>query len=756
MFRSVLITYLLLLAVTILLLTSGYTYSMQQARNDVETLQISFLEQVRRELDIRLRSVSRVSSFLASYPLTQTVSAIDDEKADYQINYRELDEVISEQNALLSGDGKTVVYFDASDSVLTGTYRYRSVNLEAYTSQLGLTPEEFRGFLPDKVTKGELTILHPGTQEAELVYMAPVIDSSVKKVGTVMTRFSMEYLKESVNAELWWEGSICHMRSGDEYLYIDNGGTMDTVSDTGYPDYGDVPLDASPVTIEIDGRKYMTVGVLSGENDWAYYFSVPLNKFTEGNALYVALFVVVLCLSLFAGVVMSLYFSRRFSHPIQEILDSLKLDSAVDYPEAVSSLEGALRTYRNETVLVRNQAVQSSRRKRAGLVYGLCTGRISPDWLKEGAERYGIALNGGAAALIIFQYCTVDGSVFIQDEFLDQDMMLYAGINVVEELLCQGHGVAVAHEKQVVCIYQPETPPDAETLRGTLKEIYDFHRDVLHVGLRIFYPGWARDMSGLPELLADTEEMASYKQFWENDVPDILFYDDISDLSGYMTLSLGVENRFHNLLVIGSYEEARKVLMEQLNSGISKDLKRFRQERYRLHGFISSLLENLSDFVPSGDMEEWNAVLNSLLTEQSLSGMREKVDMLFQHITSAQQEKNRSEGIPPWVQDVQDYIETRYADPQLDVSHLAKEFSLNVSYLSRTYKKSTSIGVLDNIHMVRITRAKELLDRGCTVQETSQQVGYMESRALIRAFKRYEGITPGQYQEMSLKGAQKG
>lgn len=175
LFCSVLITYLLLLAVTILMLAGGYSYSMSRTRQDMETMQLSFLKQVRRELDVRLRSVSRVSSFLATYPLTQTVSAMDDEKAAYQMDYRELDQVIWEQNSLLAGDGNTIVYFDASDSVLTGTRRYRSVNLEAYTSQLGLTPQEFRDFLSDKVDRGELAILHPGTGDSELVYMAPAV-----------------------------------------------------------------------------------------------------------------------------------------------------------------------------------------------------------------------------------------------------------------------------------------------------------------------------------------------------------------------------------------------------------------------------------------------------------------------------------------------------------------------------------------------------------------------------------------------------
>jgi len=266
------------------------------------------------------------------------------------------------------------------------------------------------------------------------------------------------------------------------------------------------------------------------------------------------------------------------------------------------------------------------------------------------------------------------------------------------------------------------------------------------VGLRIFYSGQGTGIGDLPELLSVTEEMARYKQFWESDVPDILFFDEISDLSDIdPPFALGADKRFLNLLAIESYQEAHQLLDEQLNSGISRDLKRFHQEQYKIYGFISSLVENLSAFAKEGDREDWNAALDGLLTEQTLSGLRGKVDELFQRIIAARRQKDSSVGIPPWVQEVQDYIEEHYADPQMDVSHLAKVFSLNVSYLSRTYKKATSIGVLDNIHMVRITKAKELLDSGCTVQETSAQVGYMESRALIRAFKRYESITPGQY-----------
>lgn len=748
LFWSVLVTYLLLLAVTLLLLAGGYFYSLRQARQDVETLQISFLEQVRRELDIRLSSVSRISNFLAQYPLTQSVSGIREEEVGYQLDYRMLDEVILEQNSLLSGEGETVVYFDASDSVLTGTYRYRSVNLDAYTRQLGLSPEEFRDFLPDKVTNGELCILRPNTAEAELVYMVPIINDAYRKVGTVMTRVSMEYLKKAVNAEHWREGSICHMQSGSDQLYIDSGSYGEAVLEANLLDYESVPLDTSPVRVDIDGEEYLTVGLCSAEHSWNYYFSVPMREFTRSSAIYAALFAATLCLSVFTGVVMSLYFSQRVSRPIEGILDALRLDSAVAYPKAVSSLEEALLSYRKEMSVTQHQIRQGLRRKRADFVYGLCTGRTPLDKLEEGMEEFGFTLERGPVSLIVFCYHQVEGPVFTQDGVLDQDMMLYAGGNVIEELLCPEKGVTAAHGRRIVCLHQPEGEPDEEALRETLKEIYDFHQDVLQVGLRIYCAGRGESLAELTEMLSMAEEMDRYKVFWENNVPDILFPDEISDLSGSTSLSLGVENRFLNLLAIGNYQEAHQVLTEQLGSGISKDFKRFQRERYRIYGFISTLVENLPAPAEEGEMEELTAALDGLLAAQSLSALREQADVVFQCMIRVRQEEAGPADAPGWVRGVQGYIEEHYADPQLGVSHIAKEFSLNISYLSRTYKKTTSIGVLDNIHMVRIGKAKELLGQGCTVQEASVEVGYLESRALIRAFKRYEGITPGQYQEM--------
>ena len=65
------------------------------------------------------------------------------------------------------------------------------------------------------------------------------------------------------------------------------------------------------------------------------------------------------------------------------------------------------------------------------------------------------------------------------------------------------------------------------------------------------------------------------------------------------------------------------------------------------------------------------------------------------------------------------------------------------------FKKSINTGVLEYISQRRVDEAKRLLKSGSgTVNEIAQQVGYANSLALIRAFKKLEGITPATYRKI--------
>lgn len=103
----------------------------------------------------------------------------------------------------------------------------------------------------------------------------------------------------------------------------------------------------------------------------------------------------------------------------------------------------------------------------------------------------------------------------------------------------------------------------------------------------------------------------------------------------------------------------------------------------------------------------------------------------------------RKESSAAWIMDVKDYIRSSYADPDLNVNSVADAFGKNPSYLSRCFLKLTGTSILDYIHYYRIQEAKILIGRGETLATTANAVGYSSVLTMSRAFKRYEGTTPG-------------
>lgn len=93
-------------------------------------------------------------------------------------------------------------------------------------------------------------------------------------------------------------------------------------------------------------------------------------------------------------------------------------------------------------------------------------------------------------------------------------------------------------------------------------------------------------------------------------------------------------------------------------------------------------------------------------------------------------------------------IESRYADPNLNVSQIAGQLGLSQSYLSTHFKRQTGIGAADYIHLVRIRHAKEMMaDPAASLSQIARQAGYVSDATFIRSFKKYEGITPGAFRK---------
>lgn len=91
-----------------------------------------------------------------------------------------------------------------------------------------------------------------------------------------------------------------------------------------------------------------------------------------------------------------------------------------------------------------------------------------------------------------------------------------------------------------------------------------------------------------------------------------------------------------------------------------------------------------------------------------------------------------------------DYIESHF-DADVSLATLATLVGLSPYHFARVFEKATGLPPHAYLEGVRIAKARELLDRGESIVSSAISVGYADQSHLTRRFKRFLGITPGQY-----------
>ena len=100
------------------------------------------------------------------------------------------------------------------------------------------------------------------------------------------------------------------------------------------------------------------------------------------------------------------------------------------------------------------------------------------------------------------------------------------------------------------------------------------------------------------------------------------------------------------------------------------------------------------------------------------------------------------------VASVKNYIYQHYAE-DLSLETLAEKVYLSSGYLSFIFKKETGMNLNRFIRVVRMEKAKELLDQNkdASIQDIALCVGYDDAYHFSKLFKKHFGQSPSQYRK---------
>jgi AraC-like DNA-binding protein len=153
---------------------------------------------------------------------------------------------------------------------------------------------------------------------------------------------------------------------------------------------------------------------------------------------------------------------------------------------------------------------------------------------------------------------------------------------------------------------------------------------------------------------------------------------------------------------------------------------------------INSLSSNTVSKLYSG--RDWVDAFSSLKNTEDI---KNSIYLFYGNICAAVNGCDGGAKLLLDIRDVTDYIKANYLDVCLTQYSIAEYFGVKCSSLSQQFKRKQGINMMDYIHLLRVEKAKELLELGnMKIQTITEKAGFGNVKTFIRVFKNMTGVTP--------------
>jgi len=238
------------------------------------------------------------------------------------------------------------------------------------------------------------------------------------------------------------------------------------------------------------------------------------------------------------------------------------------------------------------------------------------------------------------------------------------------------------------------------------------------------------------------------------DKGEVILYESIKDLVDAKTkyyYPVRIEQEIINNVKIGNIEKVKMLLQEVYNENFKEIQLSGQISRILIYNIVSTVIKILDDLkIDLSRFEDAN-ILFQLYNSETVNDAYNSLITTYTIICGLVNE-NKKSGNRYLFEKIEQYLKDEYSNSEISLVLIAQKFNLSISYLSRFFKEHAGVNFNDYLQKLRIEKAKQIFTESDNifVEEVAYKVGYNNSGALIRAFKKYEGITPGEYKSSSM------
>ena len=761
-----LMSYIAILLISIVTSFGIYLEAGRIIEGEISRANISMLDQARQTMDNRMMDIERLAMQIAFNPrVLNTIRVKGDFGPKDQLNlYRTVEDL--RHYMVSSGFVSSIyIFLHDTDSIITSSTYIDSGIFFDFTFGGGKTSfEEWKYSMKDShrsnylVFYGENSV---GQPRRMIVHAQSIPIESIRNPLATIAIIIDESKFANVIRDVKW------IDQGYAFIISDEGRIVATSRDTIERDVLEQLSDEframeenksgifySRLNDEISVITYSASQVA----DWKYVSIIPYSVFWEkaGHLRYLAWIGVLL--TVFIGGAGSYLLARKNYSPVEKIVRNLNGKSKTsilgvnnEYQFIQENI--SLMIAENEKISKRleDQNVTLKDNFLLKLLKGKLDGSTNDT---QDFSTYGINFHANHFAVILLNVerdlalCPDDSMPF------DLGTLKQAGFvaaRSVEELISmKSQSILLEEEQGMIALIVNFKEDDPESNHVYIKEVMQEAKSFVTRNFGITFTAAVSNIyEGSPSIsFAYHEALEAMEYRAVSGIGEIICYRDIkrSKCSDYH-YSLDTEQKFTNCIKTGDFEKTTSVLMSIFTDNLSKDAFSPDMAKCLMFDIVSTIMKTAEDMNDASFLEELQPVkrLSECRTimemKYALADILKRVCGYYEISKSGKNDMISGR--------VKAYIAHNYVDMNLGVSMIGEKFSLTPSYISKLFKEQTKESLPDYINKVRIDMAIQLLrEDNATIFDVAQKVGYCNSNVFIRAFKKYQGITPGRFKDM--------
>lgn len=703
-------SYLVLACISICIELILCGFMLYRAKASVTRTQTAELEKICLQMDNVLSHLNEQSNQLCNDSLTEKILSYSGKPAYFGTEVLAVQELMSvfQDKINFYEEIANIYLVDAGfDSVIDRSNIFHDNLCLSVLEQMGLNEQSFAGV---SATEGGLpVVVKTGTDDVRMFCIQGVFKTSYNKAdGYIIIEVNIDYLMEKLDFFSGIDGKRAYIFNTDvgyigpdlqEWKLIEKILAQNKISSTVY-----------------DGsNRYIYSICFSGEQSLGYCYVMTTAAYYKEVYWIAGVIAVHMIILLVAAIVLSWRFTKKNTEPLVQISDVLKMpeednDFSYDYIlKKVSTLTDKVEKYEkrhNKNLL--SQIFWGQEKNEKTIM----------DYQKKNCKDTG-------------KFFYVLG-IKVQDinELSDANVLVFCVINVFGELLAENlllHPVE-GWDRAYFMIKGEES-----AIRAAINYGITYMEEKLSIGI-------ACGISEKKALFAEIREgksQADYMIEFIEFTPELrrqLWYDEtFSDITANNSVFRADLNKLIHSVVTQDYKSAKIYLEKIWKENIY--IPGMEPDRARTRMITIGSIISIQYRKRYGEKDFGKP-------QQHLVEMYEFIVKLLEKL---QNDKESEHTGSQTFEQIFEYIRAHATNPAITAGSVCEVFHLTPSYVSGMFKKYLGEGVLDTIHKERIRQAKSLLKEGVSVQETALAVGYLDARGFIRTFKKYEGITPGQY-----------